>query len=798
LNAMPLLRSFRLSTYLTLGVACLCLGYAEGSLLPECPFITAAVLVILAVAYRLEGRWALSLRAANLVGAALALALVAWLAYQFVRPPTDLSGLPFPTSLLPYLGPVLLILIPAKLFRPKHVGDFWAMQGVGLLAVALGCALANDMLFGVLLVGYVVCFVWSLALFYLYREVRPGSAAESGRRLFLFRVTGRWSAGIIAAGLLLFLITPRPNDNKWELPLAARGKLETGLGDGNLDLNRTGALEQNKEVAFAVYAEDAAGNPKTDLDLDQRWRTAALTHYEQGRWARDRLSGLTLLEKAVSFPRPLPGPRDGLGERERRNALLPDFGPTAYYLTFTLHRGAGALNILADPVQWRAFDAPPVLAFGTRMAGGVQQRPDGTFEWLGALASGKPTYTQVTAPPPEPDLGPPLRVTSGYQDFLTRLPTGPTAERLRNFTAALLERLAREGRLPRAALTDLDPFTRQPLPKHHEAIAHALESYLARSGEYVYSLELKRKDRGIDPIEDFLYNTKSGHCQRFATALALMLRTQGVPAQLALGFRGCESRGDGNYEVRQDQAHVWVETVIARAPPVATLPPRPGEPARPRGDVSYHLLSLDPTPGGEPSAEQDDSLSGWLESTRAKGESFFRNFILGYDAAAREKAVAAAVERVEEFGNDLATGELTWATGAVWGVAVLVAAAFGGRRLLRRRRDETKDARRIAGKLVPFHGRLLALLAAAGYEPGPGETAREFAVRVAGELTRRGVPADAAATPERLADAYYRVRFGGRTLADDELGALDGALAQLETVLKDLPRPDAPAEAAPP
>ena len=43
---MNLLRSFRLSTYLTLAMACLCLGYAEGTLLPESPYITGSVIVL--------------------------------------------------------------------------------------------------------------------------------------------------------------------------------------------------------------------------------------------------------------------------------------------------------------------------------------------------------------------------------------------------------------------------------------------------------------------------------------------------------------------------------------------------------------------------------------------------------------------------------------------------------------------------------------------------------------------------------------------------------------------------------
>ena len=79
------------------------------------------------------------------------LLLVGWIAFQFVpgRSAVLAPRSSSPTKLLPYLGPVLMILIPVKLFRPKHIGDYWAMQGIGLLAVSLGCAMANDLIFGI-------------------------------------------------------------------------------------------------------------------------------------------------------------------------------------------------------------------------------------------------------------------------------------------------------------------------------------------------------------------------------------------------------------------------------------------------------------------------------------------------------------------------------------------------------------------------------------------------------------------------------------------------------------------------
>src|SRR5688500_13196285 len=147
--AMPLTAAFRLSLYLSLGLACMSLAYAETPFLPEITlfsFLTGGLLIF---AYVIEGRWELSLTAANFVGMALASLLGIWVAYQIFRPAADslLATLPWPTGLLPYLGPLLMVLIPVKLLRPKHLGDYWAMQVLSVMAVALGCALAGDALF---------------------------------------------------------------------------------------------------------------------------------------------------------------------------------------------------------------------------------------------------------------------------------------------------------------------------------------------------------------------------------------------------------------------------------------------------------------------------------------------------------------------------------------------------------------------------------------------------------------------------------------------------------------------------
>ena len=75
------------------------------------------------------------------------------------------------------------------------------------------------------------------------------------------------------------------------------------------------------------------------------------------------------------------------------------------------------------------------------------------------------------------------------------------------------------------------------------------------------------KDPKLDPVEDFLVNRKKGHCEYFASALALLLRSIDIPSRIVNGFKG----GDWNeltetMNVRQKHAHSWVEAYIGLRP----------------------------------------------------------------------------------------------------------------------------------------------------------------------------------------------------------------------------------------
>lgn len=91
--------------------------------------------------------------------------------------------------------------------------------------------------------------------------------------------------------------------------------------------------------------------------------------------------------------------------------------------------------------------------------------------------------------------------------------------------------------------------------------AQKIEQYLMRN--YSYSLSVPQPPEGMSPIDDFLFNTRKGYCEHYATAMVLMLRTLGTPARIVTGFFGGETNDYGQYIlVRQSNAHSWVEADI--------------------------------------------------------------------------------------------------------------------------------------------------------------------------------------------------------------------------------------------
>ena len=115
--------------------------------------------------------------------------------------------------------------------------------------------------------------------------------------------------------------------------------------------------------------------------------------------------------------------------------------------------------------------------------------------------------------------------------------------------------------------------------------AKSIKDYLAEN--YSYSLFTEKPEGGANAIEHFLFNSKSGYCEHFATAMALMLRSAGIPARLVTGFLTSRKNDFGDYYlVRQSDSHSWVEAFISDR--WVTFDPTP--PVLASGNVSLFLV----------------------------------------------------------------------------------------------------------------------------------------------------------------------------------------------------------------
>jgi len=92
--------------------------------------------------------------------------------------------------------------------------------------------------------------------------------------------------------------------------------------------------------------------------------------------------------------------------------------------------------------------------------------------------------------------------------------------------------------------------------------SRALELHLRAA--YRYSLEIGAPSAGTDPLAGFLFETRRGHCEYFAAAMAVMLRHLGIPSRLVNGFRaGVYNALSDHWTVRQSDAHSWVEAYLS-------------------------------------------------------------------------------------------------------------------------------------------------------------------------------------------------------------------------------------------
>jgi len=262
----------------------------------------------------------------------------------------------------------------------------------------------------------------------------------------------------------------------------------------------------------------------------------------------------------------------------------------------------------------------------------------------------------------------------------------------------------------------------------HRAVA--LNAFLEE--KFIYRERVTPPPAAADAVDYFLHDMDGAYCDYFASALAVMARTAGIPSRVVRGFRSTEEDEEtGWWLVREKHAHSWVEVFID----------------------GYGWFELDPSPalGSAPTL---------LERA--------------------QKAVAAAFAAAKR-GVGAPFRMLTAMPGWWWKLpAALAATALAalGLRYLRREKapplPRDGDGEQLRHYARHCYERMRRWLRQWGLPKAPGATASEYAVSLARALGPQAAPM------RDVIEAYLAAEYGGRRLG---LGEARGLRQRMETVL---------------
>lgn len=775
---MELISAFKLSLYALTALAAWMLGRAEVGWIPYATF------PVLAAAFAItEPRGGRSLPAwlANFFGA-LAVSAAGW---EFSLPGQEaklLSG----AHLLVYATWIVM-------FQEKTYRLYWWVMALGVLQVAVASVLQPEAWYGGFLVLYICSALATMTIAALYQVQQQfsegdnswkweapresgGTAAVLVRPTVQFDDTHGWLTRQFFGGLAVlilmslsvsvafFVLTPRiwvgPRNLLGDEGIDApdRRKSRTGFAS-EVRLGEMGEILESVKPVFSVQCRDAkTGESVTLIDVAQKlgmdeplFRGAVMTEYKDGRWYPERQDHLSKISRI--------------------------FNRSGYVEEFTL-------EATTEELLYCMGSPEAIEIAGLREDANVQMSTMIASRELRPDAKQRLSYSIYVAP---------------LSDELRELHAAPLPSWLR-FQRADLSYLRRTQFMDDTQLPRLAALARQrlaelktrlgPNPKVSD-VCRDFEDYFTQSGEFGYTLNLTIKDQTIDPVEDFLFNRKEGHCEYFASALTLMLRAVGIPARLVSGFKGADLNTlRGTWEVQERHSHAWVE-------------------AWTESDL---WVTLDPTPSLERNEVVDDVSAkiGLWGRLRSSTTMLWQDYVVNVNLRQQQTGIYGPIR--EFFAKLLAIGRRwtsswseLWAqfvyilthpsewlsvTGGLVTFAFLLTLALTVTGLWKFTRWVRSGGWRRwwSGDLhermvVLFYERFLNIARQVGLRREPSQTPLEFADSIGLRLPGVAQNPALAELPVRVSSAFYRVRFGGETLPASELEWLDSQLSALETTV---------------
>lgn len=320
-----------------------------------------------------------------------------------------------------------------------------------------------------------------------------------------------------------------------------------------------------------------------------------------------------------------------------------------------------------------------------------------------------------------------------------------------------------------------------------EKVARQLCRKLRDSGEYVYSLNPQTRNRSLDPLEDFLSEHKVGHCEFFASALTMLLRSLNVPAQPVIGYVTNEYSKYGEYfTVRQRHAHAWVEVWIPSSqldldygkdsPTIVTADNfNSYKKTWPQSDWRYGgWLRLDPTPSVSQEETQINVFVDWFGSMFDWMNVQWEKYIIKMDPRTQQTQVYDPIYHLwgkfpmyrwfhDRFGKIsirvVLTALIIFFIGLYWAIKLLNV-IWKWLQI----RFKHKDFRlRTLETRVEFYRRFEKALRRRGFTRRADQTPLEFAL----ELEELPQFANWTIRPKEIAMKYYAVRYGGETASSE-------------------------------
>jgi len=622
----------------------------------------------------------------------------------------------------------------AKLLAPDSSRDALFLGLLAFLEVLTAALLTVSGLFFVLFLVFLVLLVATLVAHEMARAEAHGAAEGAGSPLRpLFRFSLLLSLAVALSSVLIFFLLPRTGMGVWAARPSSRGL--SGFSD-EVQLGAIASL-QRSDVPVMHIRLVSSDPPLTPAEFQQiPWRGRGLTRFDGQRWTSGSSPGLY-------------GTQNGRLDVSRFAAASP-----AEMVRYQVTLEPMSSPVLFFPAQLlRASTRFPVLAW---------DRATGTLAGLGGDFAGT-SYAGVSDlahPSPDALRAEPrarVRFRFGFQDDL-QLP-----DNLDPRIPALARSIVAS-----AAGDDWDRM-------------QALTQYLQT--HYQYTLD--NLPQGADPLAAFLFDQQAGDCEYFASALAVMARTLGIPTRVVNGFLvDSYNPLSGEYMVRGRDAHTWVEAYF----PGQRRGLRRGL-GRGRGFQPGTWMSFDATPSGSTAAAGSWPGGMVLDAL----STMWQEWIVNYDwmrqarlAGRLQASLAASATRAWNRGGGAASA--AWqqfrADGGVggpgrleWGAGALLLATLGLVWTGRRRGWWLGEAAGGAGsgeaaaarRARRAYRRFQRALERAGFARRPAQTSEELLGEVA--AARPESPLLAASTA--FVAAYQAVRYGtAPPAAADQLGRL--------------------------